>query len=306
MRNALAEEITALAEHDTRIVLLSGDIGNRLFDEYKASFPDRFYNCGVAEANMTGVAAGMALSGLRPITYTITPFNTLRCLEQIKIDVCYHNVPVTIVGVGAGLSYSELGGTHQGCDDIAVLRTLPNMKLVCPGDSVEVRLALRAILNQEGPAYLRLGKKGEPVVHQREPAGFEIGKAMVVQEGDTVCFLSTGNLLPVTMEAASVLQRMHVSPQVVSFHTVKPLDEAFLLRAFSSYELVVTLEEHGIIGGFGSAVAEWRSVRPEAGAQLCCIGTPNAFPEVVGDHQDARALSGLTAESIAQTVMGRL
>ena len=129
-------------------------------DRYKASFPDRFYNCGVAEANMTGVAAGMALSGLRPITYTITPFNTLRCLEQIKIDVCYHNVPVTIVGVGAGLSYSELGGTHQGCDDIAVLRTLPNMKLVCPGDSVEVWLALRAILNQEWPAYLRLCKKG--------------------------------------------------------------------------------------------------------------------------------------------------
>ena len=132
MRNAFAKALTRLAEKDERIVLLSGDIGNRLFDEYKGRFPDRFYNCGVAEANMTGLAGGMALSGMRPITYTIAPFATVRCLEQIRLDVCYPNLPVVIVGVGAGLAYAGLGATHHACEDIGLMRMLPNMTVVCP------------------------------------------------------------------------------------------------------------------------------------------------------------------------------
>src|SRR6185437_5126918 len=134
MRNAFADELTKLGRADPRVVMLSGDIGNRLFDKFKAACPDRFYNCGVAEANMMGVAAGMAMSGLKPVAYTITPFVTTRCLEQIRVDVCYHNVPVTVVSVGAGMAYASLGPTHHACEDIALLRALPNMKIVCPAD----------------------------------------------------------------------------------------------------------------------------------------------------------------------------
>ena len=136
MRNAFAAELVELATMDERIVLLSGDIGNRLFNNFKRECPNRFVNCGVAEANITGMAAGMAMCGLRPITYTISTFNTYRCLEQIRIDICYHNLPVTIVGVGAGLSYAGLGATHQSLEDITMLRMLPNMTVICPGDAV--------------------------------------------------------------------------------------------------------------------------------------------------------------------------
>src|SRR5262245_37500104 len=162
MRNAFAAEVTALAGQDERVVLLMGDIGNRLFNDFRDRHPERFFNCGIAEANMTGMAAGMAACGLRPVTYTIAPFVTTRCLEQVRVDVCYHRLPVTIVGVGAGLSYASLGATHQACEDIAFLRALPGMTVVCPADPLEVRLALRAALRHPGPVYLRLGKKGEP------------------------------------------------------------------------------------------------------------------------------------------------
>jgi transketolase len=144
MRNAFADELTKLGDQDSRVVMLSGDIGNRLFDKFKAKHPARFFNCGVAEANMMGVAAGMAMNGLRPVAYTITPFVTTRCLEQIRTDVCYHEAPVTIVAVGAGLAYAGLGPTHHACEDISFLRSIPNMVVICPGDAFEVRAALQA------------------------------------------------------------------------------------------------------------------------------------------------------------------
>src|ERR1700759_3535329 len=165
MRNAFADEVLRLGQEDERIVLLSGDIGNRMFDKFKDLCPGRFINCGIAEANMMGVAAGMAMNGLRPIAYTITPFVTTRCLEQIRTDVCYHEAPVTIVAVGAGLAYSGLGPTHHACEDISFLRSIPNMVVICPGDAFEVRAALRASMRQNRPVYIRMGKKGETVVH---------------------------------------------------------------------------------------------------------------------------------------------
>ena len=302
MRNAFAEELTALAERDERIVVLSGDIGNRLFDAFKARCPGRFMNCGVAEANMMSMAAGLALCGLRPITYTIAPFTTMRCLEQIRVDVCYHNVPVVIVGVGAGLSYASLGATHHACEDIAVLRVLPNMTVVCPGDPIEVRLALRAALAREGPVYLRLGKKGEPIVHRREPA-FEIGQGIIVRDGRDVCLLSTGTILPVVMDAAERLARDGVLAQVVSLHTVKPLDEALLTRVFSAVPLVITVEEHSRLGGLGSIVAEWLASGPPRRAMLRSVGTADRFLHEAGDQDDARAHFGLTAEALAARVL---
>lgn len=304
MRNAFASEITDLALADPRVVLLSGDIGNRLFDKFREKCPDRFYNCGVAEANMMSVAAGMALSGLRPIVYTITPFVTTRCLEQIRVDVCYHEVPVTIVGVGGGLSYASLGPTHHSCEDIALLRALPNMAVVCPADAVEVRLALRAALQRPTGCYIRLGKKGEEVIHKTPPA-FEIGKAITIREGRDICLLSTGNMLPETLHAATKLQRDGISAQVASFHTVKPLDEAFLTEAFRRFSMVCTIEEHSRLCGFGSAVAEWLSDQPRQRASLCRFGTPDAFLHEAGEQEYARDRTGISAEHIAEQIHER-
>lgn len=302
MRNAFASEITSLAGEDERLVLLSGDIGNKLFDGYKEKFPERFFNCGVAEANMMGMAAGMAMSGMRPITYTITPFTTTRCFEQIRVDVCYHNVPVTIVGVGAGLSYASLGATHHSCEDIALLRMLPNMTVICPADPLEVRAALRAALRQDGPVYIRLGKKGEPIVHQ-QPPDFVIGKGIVMRSGIDVCLLSTGNMLPVVIDAADKLESQGVSTQVVSLHTVKPLDEALLRDAFARFTVVVTVEEHSRFGGLGGSVAEWLTDQSPQPAVLCRIGTPDKFLHEAGKQSYARERFGLTAENISNLTL---
>lgn len=302
MRNAFAAEITDLASEDERIVLLSGDIGNRLFNDYKARFPARFLNCGVAEANMMSMAAGMALCGLYPLAYTITPFITTRCFEQIRVDVCYQNVPVILVGVGGGLSYASLGATHHSCEDIALLRSLPNMTVVCPGDAVEVRLALREALKLDGPVYLRLGKKNEPVIHEQSPE-FRIGKGIIVRPGQDICLLSTGNILPVAVQAAEELDKSGVSAQVVSFHTVKPLDEVLLSRVFSSFTVVVTVEEHSALGGLGGSVAEWLADQPPQNSRLLRIGTADKFMHEVGDKEYARRYFGLTPENIAEKTL---
>lgn len=302
MRNAFAAELVELAVQDDRLVLLSGDIGNRLFDDFKARFPDRFLNCGVAEANMISIAAGMALSGLRPVTYTIASFMTTRCFEQIRVDMCYHNLPVVIVGVGAGLAYAANAGTHHACEDIAILRALPNMTVVCPGDAIETRLALRAAFQHEGPVYLRLGKKGEPKVYS-DPPEFSIGKANTVRSGRDVCLISTGNMLAVAVEAAEQLAKTGLSAQVVSLHTVKPLDERFMAEAFSRFAVVTTIEEHSILGGLGGAVAEWLADQTPQRARLCRVGTADTFMHDAGDQEYGRVYFGLTPGNIAEKTL---
>ena len=302
MRNAFARELTRLADSDPRVVLLMGDIGNRLFDEFKARFPERFFNCGIAEANMMSVAAGMAMCGLRPVVYTIVPFVTARCLEQIRVDVCYHHAPVVIVGVGGGLSYASLGATHHACDDLALLRVLPGIKIVCPGDPTEVRLALQGALAQDDPVYLRLGKKGEPMVHGEEPV-FEIGRGIVLRVGTGITLLSTGNLLPTAVEVADRLEAEGLTVRLVSFHTVKPLDEALLQDSFADGVLVVTLEEHSVIGGLGGAVAEWLSEQSPQPARLLRIGTPDRFFHEAGGQSYARQRLGLDAEAIVRRIV---
>jgi transketolase len=299
MRNAFAAELTRLATEDDRIVLLSGDIGNRLFDDFKGRFPDRFLNCGVAEANMIGVAAGLAMSGYRPVVYTITPFVTTRCLEQIRVDVGYQDVPVTIVGVGAGLSYAQLGATHHACEDIAFLRAIPGMVVVCPGDAHEVTAALRATQSQERPAYIRLGKKGEPLIHGGVP-DFSIGKAIKLRDGSDLAVLSCGNLLPLASEVTATLAGQGLDAALWSFHTVKPLDDECLDELCSTFPVIVTVEEHSLIGGFGGAVAEWMVDNRPGGPRVLRIGTRDEFIHEAGPQQHARAWYGLTAESISR------
>lgn len=303
MRNAFAGEITELAKSEPHLVLLSGDIGNRLFDKYKELHPDRFFNCGVAEANMVSMAAGLALNGLKPVTYTIASFMTTRCLEQIRLDVCYHALPVVIVGVGSGLGYASLNATHHSCEDIAMLRTLPNMTVVCPGDPVETRLALRAALKHPGPVYIRLGKKGEPVIH-KEPPTFQIGKGLVLRSGADICLASTGTILPIVLQAADELEKRGLSMGIVNFHTVKPLDEELLKHLFASYALVATIEEHSRLGGLGGSVAEWLSDQPpHQKGRLFRIGTEDRFMYEAGEQKHAQEFYGLTTHQIVEKIL---
>jgi len=301
MRNAFAKKITELAKQDERVVLLSGDIGNRLFDDFKARFPSRFYNCGVAEANMMGVAAGLAMSGLRPVCYTITPFITYRCMEQIRVDVCYHHVPVVIVGTGSGLSYASLGATHHSCEEMGMLRLLPGLTVLAPADEVEVRGALEAALKSDNPAYIRIGKKGEPVVHKTPPE-FAIGKGIVLREGKEVCLLSAGTILPVALAAAELLAQKGHSTRVVSFHTVKPLDTELLAEVFGRFRVVGTVEEHSVLGGLGGSVAEWASELPSSPARLVRFGTRDEFLHLTCEQEEAREHFGLTPQAIAAEI----
>ena len=301
MRNAFADEITQLGATDHRLVLLSGDIGNKLFDKFKSGAETRFLNCGIAEANMMGVAAGMALSGLRPVIYTITPFTTTRCYEQIRVDACYHNVPVIIVGTGSGLSYAELGPTHHSCEDLAIMRVLPHMTVMAPADEVELRQCLRAALKQDGPVYIRIGKKGEQIIPKKDDH-FEIGRSITVREGSDVCLIGTGTLLPTVLEAATLLAAQGITARVESFHTIKPLDSDTVMQAFSNYSIVATIEEHSRIGGLGGSIAEWLAQQDRMRGRLVSFGTDDDFMHEVGSQDYARAKYGLTAQNIAEKV----
>ena len=301
MRAAFAEEIESIVGIDERAMLLSGDIGNRMFDSLKSKYPKKFYNCGVAEANMASVAAGLAMCGHRPVTYTITAFHTISCLEQIRVDICLQNLPVIIVGVGGGLSYASLNATHHALEDIACLRSLPNMTIVCPGDAWEVRAAIRAAFDLDGPVYIRLAKKNEPLVHEDVP-DFSIGKGMIIKSGEDICLLNSGSLLPITVDVTRMLADKGVSAQLVNMPTVKPLDVDLLSNIFSQFSHVFTLEEHSVIGGFGSAVAEWLADQKSTKAHLTRIGTDDRFMVEAGDQEYARFFFGITAEQIIEKV----
>ena len=304
MRNAFADEVTQLAMQDSRVVLLSGDIGNKLFDNVKKVDSNRFYNCGIAEANMMGVAAGMALSGLRPIVYTITPFTTTRCFEQIRVDACYHNAPVIIVGTGSGLSYAELGPTHHSLEDMAILRTLPGMTVLAPCDANELRGALRAALRHNGPVYIRIGKKGEPRIFEEVP-NLKIGKAAVVRPGTDLALLSAGTIMPEVLATADALAEHGISAEVISVHSVKPLDGVYLSEASRRFRIIVTIEEHGVIGGLGSAVAEWRSTA-NCSIRHLIFGTPDVFMHEIGTQEYARNKYGLVASNLAEKISAAL
>jgi transketolase len=304
MRNAFADEVTNLARVNDRIILLSGDIGNRLFDRFKSIDKNRFFNCGVAEANMMGMASGLAMSGLRPVIYTITPFTTTRCFEQVRVDVCYHNAPVVIIGTGAGLSYAELGPTHHSLEDMAIFRTLPGMKVIAPCDSAELRVSLQEALKQNNPVYIRIGKKGEPNIYERPPS-LQIGKASILRKGTDVTLLGAGTIMSEVIKAADILKMQNISAEVVSFHTIKPLDTDYLRNASSRFKLMAVIEEHGLIGGLGSAVAEWRASQNIVCPQIN-FGTPDEFMHEVGSQHYARRKYGLNSENIAEKIMESL
>jgi len=300
MRTAFIETLFEMASADERITLVVGDLGFGVVTKFMRELPRQFVNAGVAEQNMTGLAAGMALSGKIVFTYSIANFPVLRCLEQIRNDVCYHNANVKIVAVGGGMAYGALGMTHHATEDIAIIRALPNILIVAPNDPVEARLATKAVAEHPGPCYLRLGRAGESIVHTSDIA-FELGKAITVLEGTDLTIIVTGGLLQNALSAAESLTRKGIRPRVLSMHTVKPLDNAAILAAARETEAIFTVEEHSIVGGLGGAVAELLAEQDQQ-VKFKRIGLDNAFASKVGDQDYLRREYGLDDAGILSLI----
>jgi len=298
MRTLFNEVLVEAARNDKRIFMVLADIGYGEVEPFMEAFPDRFYNVGVAEQNMAGVACGLALEGNIPIIYTINNFVFVRCLEQIRNDICYHRANVKIVIVGGGLHYGALGMSHHAREDIAVMRALPHMVLVSPCDKAEAAPAVQAMLEHEGPFCYRCGRKGEPPVH-KGPIRFQFGKAIRVRDGKDLTFLFTGTIGANVAAAADLLDREGIRCRLVSVHTVKPVDKDAILAAAEETGGIVTVEEHNLNGGFGSAVAEVlcdAGIRPK---RFLRLGLPDRYDSLVGSQKWLLDKYGLSAPKIA-------
>ena len=301
MREAVVRRLTALAEKDARIILVTGDLGFGVLTDFAKRFPKQYLNAGVAEQNMLGLAVGLALEGRTAIVYSIANFPTLRCLEQVRNDACYHDANVKIVAIGGGFSYGALGFSHHATEDIAILRSLPGMTVVSPGDRWEAAEAFEALVRTPGTAYLRLDKSyanTEPPPQTR----FELGRFRRVREGKDLSLLVTGGILGPAMEAAKEVQDAGISCRVYSVHTIKPFDHEELATAVAETGGILTIEEHTLEGGLGSVVAEScldRGLRPRAFARL---GLPGSFSSIIGSQEYLRKHYGLDAASIAAAV----
>ena len=305
MRTAFFETLVDLAASDERVFLLTGDLGYGVVETFARRYPSRFINVGVAEQNMTGVATGLALSGKVVFTYSIANFPTLRCLEQIRNGPCYHNANVKVVSVGGGLAYGSLGMSHHATEDLAVMRALPNLTVVAPGDPIETRAATESIVRRDGPVYLRLGRAGEPVIH-KHPVEFELGRALQLRDGHDLTLISTGGMLATAEAVAAQLERDGIGCRLLSMHTIKPLDTRAVLAAAVETRLVVTLEEHSILGGLGGAVAEVMAEATVSTAPLKRIGLPSAFASRSGSRDYLANEYGLSEGGILGTVRALL
>lgn len=297
MRDAFFAALAELGAGDPRVFALTGDLGIGLFDEFQRVAPGRYLNVGIAEQNLVGIAAGLAYAGKLPFAYSIAPFITSRPHDQVRVDVALPAANVKLVGVGGGVAYGTLGPTHHAIEDIALMRALPNLCVLTPGDPADTAGATRAAAAHDGPVYLRLGKNGEPALL---PAGtgFEIGRAVPLAGGGDVAILSAGAILAEACEAVAVLEASGIAASLTHFGTVKPLDAGAVLAAARHTGGLVTVEEHSVIGGFGSAVAE---LLAEHGlpARLRRVGLADRFAREVGSRSHLLAHHGLDAVAIA-------
>jgi len=302
MRKTLVRTIFSLLEKDPGVVLVTADLGYSVFEPLAAQKPGNIINVGIAEANMIGVSSGLALCGKRPIAYSITPFIAIRDLEQVRVDVCYHNQPVIMVGAGAGLCYGSLGPTHHGTEDIALMRAMPNIAVLAPCDPHELEALLLQAYSRAGPAYIRIGRATEPAVYtdEKKPA-VQLGKGIVVKEyGQGFALIACGNMVHVGLQALEKLHQQGIDGKLVSMHTIKPLDAA-LVASLAATSPIATLEEHTIIGGLGSAVAESladQGIR----APLLRIAIPDTFQKKVGTHDFLRKQNRIDPDSVASRI----
>lgn len=300
MRDTFVRTLIEEAKRNDKIELVTGDLGFGVLKPFWEQLPDRFTNAGIAEQNMTSVAAGMALEGKTVFTYSIGNFPTLRALEQIRNDCAYHNANVKIVCVGGGFVYGSLGMSHHATEDIAVMRALPGVTVLCPGDLAEAEAATRAIISYRGTCYLRLGRGGEKRIHEK-PIDFKIGRAIKIEDGAEIAIFSTGAIFEEVSGAVEKLKGNGISPTVYTFPTVKPIDRETVEAAASSHKYIFTVEEHNVVGGFGSAVAE--VIAETGGAKLIRLGINDVYSTQVGNQKYLRDFYGISAEKIAERII---
>lgn len=308
MRAEATRVIYEAALKNRNIIFMTGDLGHTFAEKYQENIPSQYINTGLAEQNMVGVAAGLALSGKKVFTFSITPFALARCFEQIRNDICYQNIDVTVIGVGAGFAYNTSGCTHYGTEDIAIMRCLPNMKIYSPCHPLEARLVAEKVIKTGGPAYLRLGKgKETPVAELANETLEDIDRdpGIVVTSGIDLVIFATGHIITEAIAAAQELKKHGYSAEVVNIHTLKPIDKEFVLNRLKNKKAVFTLEEHNIYGGLGSAIAE---IASEAGfyenlRTFHIFGVRDKFTSVIGPIGTLRRNNGIDSESITKKIL---
>lgn len=302
MRDRFISRLSDLVKVDSRVILVTGDLGFGVFDEFRNNFPGNFVNAGVAEQNMTSLATGMAMEGRIVYTYSIANFSTLRCLEQIRNDCAYHGANVNVVAVGGGFSYGALGISHHATEDLAIMRSLPDVCVVAPTGLWETGEATEAVCRQRGTCYLRLDKShGSDGQVGLTP--FQLGKGRVVREGQDCAIIVIGGILEEAENAAKKLEKHGASCRIISLHSLKPIDCDLIVATVKEVPVVVTLEEHTIDGGLGSAVSE---VLMDAGVypkRFKRIGLRNGFSSIVGSQEYLREVFGLDAEAIFREIV---
>jgi transketolase len=303
LRDEFVRVLTDIARHDSSVMLLTGDLGFGVLTQFASEFPQQYVNAGVAEQNMTSLAVGLALEGKTVFTYSIANFPTLRCLEQIRNGACYHQANVKIVAVGGGFAYGALGISHHATEDLAVMRSLPNMTVVAPGDPIEVSAATRAVYRNPGTCYLRLGRGGEPLVHGG-PIDFALGRGIKLLGGTDTVYLATGGILAKTHQACKALHARGRNVALYSMPTVKPLDRELIEELGRQFRQIVTVEEHSVTGGFGGAVAEVLAQMDGPRAALRVLGLRSGFSSIVGDQEYLRNAYGLSQQEIERAEGG--
>lgn len=301
MRDTFVKTLVALAKKDSSIELITGDLGFGVLKPFWEQCPDQFTNAGIAEQNMASVAAGMSLEGKTVFLYSIGNFPTLRCLEQIRNDCAYHDANVKIVCIGGGFAYGPLGMSHQATEDLAILRALPGVVVMAPADLVEVEACTKALVNYKGTAYLRLGRGGEKRIHSKIE-NFQLGKAIQVHNGEDVAIFSTGAIFEEVAAAYEQLKQKGFDPAVYTFPTVKPIDRELIEQIAKDFSMIVTVEEHNIVGGFGSSVAEVMAEMKEKCAYLLRIGLNDEYGALVGDQKYLRARYGMDSSAIVRRI----
>ena len=306
MRKVALHHVHLLAKKDPRVFFIGSDLGVGTLEGFKAEFPDRFLMEGISEANVVGMAAGMALEGKIVYINTIATFLTRRAFEQVCLDLCLHNLPVRLIGNGGGMVYAPLGPTHMATDDMAIMRALPNMTVIAPCDALEMANMMPLTLDWPGPVYIRLAKGGDPVV-SLPPGPGAIGKSILARDGGDAMIVTTGVMLKVGLDAAHLLAAQGVEARVVHVPTVKPLDGHALLKYAHDVRAIVTVEEHSVVGGLGSAVAE---LIAESGLRtpilMRRLGVPDVFPAGYGSQEHLLRRYGLTADGVAGVVSSLL
>lgn len=293
MRATFINTLIEMAEKDERVFLVTADMGFSVLEPFVERFPNRFLNSGITEQASVSMSAGLALSGYKVFCYSITPFITMRCYEQVRLDVAYMNTDVKIIGVGAGFEYGVAGATHHAIEDISMMRSLPNMQVLCPGDNYEAEQLMKEMLNNDKPAYIRIGRNKEKFYYDKEPK-IKLGEASIVKSGSKIAILTTSNSLSIGKDWCKQLNQRGQDPSLISFHTIKPFDSQMVKKLVDEEFEIYTIEENNIIGGLGSSVAEVIAEYGKA-VKFKRIGIPDAFTHKIGNQEYHRNQYGFSS-----------